>query len=63
MTRTPARFLILIVALGLLLPSLNARSPEPAQAKIKIALSTGSRDRLIREHASAIARASSESSR
>jgi len=34
-----------------------------AQAKIKIALSTGSRDRLIREHASAIARASSESSR
>ena len=34
-----------------------------AQAKIKIALSTGSRDRLIREHAAAIARASSGSSR
>ena len=34
-----------------------------AQAKIKIALSTGSRDRLIREHAAAIARASGESVR
>jgi tetratricopeptide (TPR) repeat protein len=34
-----------------------------AQAKIKIALSTGSRDRAIREHAAAIARAAGKPSR